>query len=254
MIFTQAIVRLPGKSIVSGLSGSGQQVPSYEQTLEQHRQYVSVLKNCGLNVNVLDAEEAYPDSTFVEDVAVITPHCAIVTAPGASSRRGEIAAIRKPLNRYHSCVESINAPGTLEGGDVMQIGNHYYIGLSNRTNEAGAQQLIDILERYGMTGSTIPVKKFLHLKTGVTWLGNNTLIAAGEFIAHPAFKEFNIIPVAPGEQGAANCILINGKIITPAGFPQTRALLDQLVTEIVEVDISEFAKIDGGLTCLSLRF
>lgn len=136
----------------------------------------------------------------------------------------------------------------------MQIGSHYCIGLSNRTNEAGAQQLITILEKHGMTGSVVPVNNYLHLKTGVSWIGNSTLVAAGRFIDHPAFKEFDIIPVDPEEQGTANCIFINGKIIMPAGFPRTRTMLSQLEPEVIEVDISEYAKIDGGQTCLPLRF
>ncbi len=251
---THAIVRLPGKSIVSGLSSSKQSVPVYEKALEQHHQYVAALKKCDLRVHILEAIEAYPDSTFVEDVAVLTPHCAILTNPGAESRKGEVAAINQALEQHFLQIEQIDPPGILEGGDVMQVGSHYYIGLSDRTNSSGAQQLINILEKYGMTGSTIPVKNFLHLKTGVTWVSDNTLLAATGVFHHNEFRKFHIIPVPDGEQGAANCIAINDKIMMPAGFPQTRKLLDQLGSEIIEVDISEFAKIDGGLTCLSLRF
>ena len=251
---THAIVRLPGKSIVSGLSSSKQPVPVYEKALEQHHQYVAALKKCGLRVHTLDAIEAYPDSTFVEDVAVLTPHGAILTNPGAESRKGEVAAINQALGQYFQQIEQIDPPGILEGGDVMRVGSHYYIGLSDRTNSSGAQQLISVLEKYGMTGSTIPVKNFLHLKTGVTWVSSNTLLASNGIIPSGKFRKFHIIPVPEGEQGAANCIAINDKIMMPAGFPQTRKLLDQLGSEIIEVDISEFAKIDGGLTCLSLRF
>ena len=254
MKYTRAIVRIPGKSIISGLSSSGKTVPVYGKTLEQHHQYVAALGKCGLSVQVLEAVEAFPDSTFVEDVAILTPHCAILTAPGAESRRDEVVTIRKTLEQHSLQVEKIEAPGTLEGGDIMQIGSHYYIGLSNRTNHSGAQQLIDILEKYGMTSSTIPVKKFLHLKTGVTWIGGNLLIAANGAISHREFRNFEIIPVPADELGAANCIAINNKIMMPAGFPQTRKLLDRVGSEIIEIDISEFAKIDGGLTCLSLRF
>ena len=251
---THAIVRLPGKSIVSGLSSSEQPVPVYEKALEQHHQYVAALKKCGLRVHTLDAIEAYPDSTFVEDVAVLTPHCAILTNPGAESRKGEVAAINQALEQHFQKIEQIDPPGILEGGDVMQVGSHYYIGLSDRTNISGAQQLISILAKYGMTGSTIPVHAFLHLKTGMTYVGKNTLLAVGNFITHTGLKSFNLLPIPPEEKGAANCVAINAKIMMPADFPQTRKLLDQLGSEIIEVDISEFAKIDGGLTCLSLRF
>jgi dimethylargininase len=254
MKYTRAIVRVPGKSIICGLSSSGKTVPVYEKTLEQHHQYVAALEKCGLSVQSLEAVEAFPDSTFVEDVAVLTPHCAILTAPGAASRRDEVVIIRQTLEEHSLQIEKIEEPGTLEGGDIMQIGHHFYIGLSNRTNHSGAQQLIDILKKYGMTGSTVPVKNFLHLKTGVTWIGGNLLIAANGAIPHGKFRNFEIISIPADEPGAANCIAINDKIMMPAGFPKTKELLGQVGSEIIEIDISEFAKIDGGLTCLSLRF
>lgn len=252
--FTNAIVRLPGRSVVSGLTEANLGPPDYATTLKQHQEYVAALKNCGLQVQVLEADESYPDSTFVEDVALLTPHCAIITRPAAPSRTGEIAGIRPVLERFYSRIEAIDAPGTLDGGDVMQAGPHYYIGLSARTNTAGAEQLIAILERYGMTGSTLPVTEFLHLKTGVTWVADNTLLAAGEFVSRPEFSSFNVLSVASGEEGAANCIRINDKLLMPAGFPQTRGRLVAAGAQPVELNISEFAKLDAGLTCLSLRF
>ena len=252
--FTNAIVRPPGSSIVYGLTGADRGVPDYKKALEQHRQYVTALETCGLEVRVLDADENLPDSTFVEDVAVLTPHCAVITRPAASSRADEVESIRPVLGDYYSQIVEIIAPGTLDGGDVMQIGVHFYIGLSTRTNLAGAEQLIEILQCYGMTGSTVPVTEFLHLKTGVTCVTGKSLLAAGEFISRPEFSEFTILPVPDGETGAANCIRINGKILMPAGFPQVREKLITAGEQIVEIDISEYAKLDGGLTCLSLRF
>jgi dimethylargininase len=136
----------------------------------------------------------------------------------------------------------------------MQVGTHYYIGLSHRTNQTGAKQLIAILEKYNLSGSVVPVSDFLHLKTGVTSVDEKTLIATGEFIDHPDLNNFNIIPVESAEANAANCIRINDIIVISAGYPKTKALFQKLGTELIEVDISEFAKIDGGLTCLSLRF
>lgn len=254
MKFTKAIVRQPGCSIVSGLSGSVRELPVYEKALEQHGDYLKTLNKCGLDVVTLDAAEAYPDSTFVEDVAVLTTECAIITAPGAESRAGETQEIRTTLESFFPCIEQIEPSGTLEGGDVMQIGTHFYIGLSDRTNEEGARQLIQILEKYGMTGSTIPVHNFLHLKTGVTWVGNNTLVADSGFITPPELKGFSIIQVEADEGGAANCVFLNDRIIMSAGFPKTKKRLCDTGYEVIEVDISEFAKIDGGLTCLSLRF
>lgn len=253
MNFTHAIVRTPGQSIISGLSASGRDVPDYPTACEQHRCYIQALEACGLSVHIHAAEEAWPDSTFVEDVAVLTPDCAIITAPGAESRRGEVAAITPVLESYYSDIHRISPPGTLEGGDIMRVGSHYYIGVSNRTNQSGAKQLIAILERYGMSGSMVAVPNLLHLKTGVTQVAEKTLIAVAAFADLPPFRNFNILTVPAAEQGAANCLALNGKIIMPAGFPQTRIMLNKLGSEVIEVDISEFAKIDGGLTCLSLR-
>ena len=253
-MFTKAIVRTPGRSLISGLTGAELGPPDYEKALEQHRQYIAALERCGLEVLILEADEAYPDSTFVEDVAILTPRCAIITRTAAASRRGETVSILPVLEDFYSSIERIKPPATLDGGDVMQIDQHFYIGLSARTNRAGSDQLIEILQRYGLTGSVVPVTEFLHLKTGVTQVAEKTLLAAGEFIANPEFSDFRILPVAAEENGGANCIRINDKILIAAGFKDVRTLLSVEGAEVLEVDISEYAKLDGGLTCLSLRF
>jgi dimethylargininase len=250
----QAIVRTPGRSLVSGLTSADLGPPDYARALDQHRQYIVALQNCGLEVLILAADEAFPDSTFIEDAALLTPHCAVMTRPAAPSRRGEPIGLRQVLEHFYPRIEEITAPGTLDGGDVMQVGQHFYIGLSTRTNGDGAGQLINILSDCGMSASTVPVTQFLHLKTGVTCVTEQTLLATGEFVAHPEFSAFSILPVAPGQAGAANCIAINGRVLMPAGFPQVRQQLSAQGLQIHEVDISEFAKLDGGLTCLSLRF
>lgn len=252
--FNNAIVRRPGKSLISGLTEANQGIPDYNIAFQQHQKYINTLIQCGLNVEILDAVEAFPDSVFIEDVAIITPHCAIITRPGAPTRSGEIEGMRSVLDSYRSQIEEIIAPGTLEGGDVMQIDNHFYIGLSHRTNSAGAEQLIAILERYGMTGSTVSLSDFLHLKTGVTSLDEDTLIASGEFVNKNEFSDFKIMKVDETEIEAANCIRINDFILMPAGNPRTRNALCLPGVQVIEIDISEFAKLDGGLTCLSLRF
>jgi dimethylargininase len=253
-MFSKAIVRTPGRSLVSGLTKARLGTPDYGKALVQHRQYVAALESCGLEVLILDADEAYPDSTFVEDVALLTPHCAIVTRPAAASRRGETTGIRPVLENYFAHIEELEEPATLDGGDVMQVGRHFFIGVSARTNVEGAGQLIRILERYGMTGSTVPVTEFLHLKTGVTCVAEETLLAAAGFASRPEFSAFRVLPVAGEEIGAANCVRINGTILMPAGFPHARRQLAALGTPIIEIDIAEYAKLDGGLTCLSLRF
>jgi len=253
-MFSKAIVRTPGRSLIAGLTAAKLGTPDYRTALEQHRHYIAALEHCGLDVLVLESDEAYPDSTFVEDVAILTPHCAIITRPAAASRRGETESILPVLEEFYASIEKIKPPGTLDGGDVMQIEQHFYIGLSERTNRSGADQLIDILKAYGLTGSVVPVREFLHLKTGVTLVAEKTLLAAGEFIAQPEFSGFRILPVAEADKGGANCIRINDKLLVAAGFPEIRKQLGDQGDEIIDVDISEFAKLDGGLTCLSLRF
>jgi dimethylargininase len=252
--FSRAIVRRPGRSLIAGITEANQGIPDYGNALKQHREYINALVHCGLIVETLDAVEAFPDSVFIEDIAVMTPHCAIITRPGAPARSGEIEGMRTVLGSYRQEIEDIKAPGTLEGGDVMQINSHYYIGLSARTNRAGAEQLITILEKYGMSGSTVSLSEFLHLKTGVTSVAENTLIAAGEFVDKNEFTSFKILKTGESENEAANCIRINDYILMPAGCPEAYQLLSSQGVKVIEIDISEFAKLDGGLTCLSLRF
>jgi dimethylargininase len=252
--FTKAVVRIPGFSMTRGLTAAGLGEPNYFKARKQHAAYVKALEDCGLKVTVLKADERYPDSCFIEDVALCTPHCVVITNPGAETRKGEISAMPLIMQRFYSYIEYISEPGTLEAGDVMMVNDHYFIGLSERTNKAGAQQLIAILEKYKMTGSVVKLEKVLHLKTGVAYLEDNTMLACGEFISKPEFKDFNIIEIPEEESYAANCIRVNDKVIIPKGFPKTEGIIRSAGFEILEVDVSEFRKLDGGLSCLSLRF
>ena len=254
-MFTSAIVRTPAKSIVEGLTESkALGAPNYEQAIIQHQSYIDSLKMCGLDVTVLEPCEEYPDSTFLEDVALITPSCAIIMRPGAYSRRGEVKEIESVLRNRFNNVKVIEAPGTLEGGDVMMVGNHYYIGLSNRTNLEGAKQIIEILNKYGMSGSTISLNKMLHLKTGLSFLENNNLIVCGEFINDSRFDQYNSIEIPESESYAANCIWVNEFVIIPLGYPITKEKIRNAGYTVLETDVSEFQKLDGGLSCLSLRY
>ncbi|HQG45840.1 MAG TPA: arginine deiminase family protein, partial [bacterium] len=205
-MFANAIVRTPGKSMIMGLTTAHLGVPDYERALLQHQSYIKALIECGLNVTVMPADEEFPDSTFVEDTALVTPHCAIITNPGAASRKGETAQTREAVSRFYSDIEEISEPGTVEAGDVLMVGGHYYVGLSGRTNRAGADQLIQILESYGMTGSTIELEHVLHLKTGVAYLEHNNLVVSGEFVDKPEFARFNKMVVPDQEAYAANSI------------------------------------------------
>lgn len=253
-MFKNAIVRRPCPEIIEGLTSASLGKPDYEKALVQHEKYVDALQSCGLEVEVLEADSRFPDSTFVEDVALCTPACAILSNPGATSRNGEKVEMKPVLQTYFKQLESIGFPGTLDAGDVMMVASHFYIGISERTNVEGAEQLMRILERYGMTGSKVPLKKMLHLKSGLSYLENNNLLITGEFIEHSAFQAFDRIEVDPDESYAANSLWINSKVLVPKGFPKTREKIEQAGYPTLSLDVSEFQKLDGGLSCLSLRF
>ncbi len=253
-MFSNAIVRKPGKSMINGLSNAQLGIPDYHKALDQHEAYISALKECGLDVKVLDADENFPDSTFVEDVALLTPHCAIIMNPGATSRRGEIKGIREVVGDYYTEIEEILSPDTVEAGDIMMLGNHFYIGISDRTNSNGAEQLIRFLNKYGLSGSVINLEKVLHLKTGLAYLENNNLVACGEFVSNPEFRKYNILEIPENESYAANCVWINDYVLIPKGYPKAKQIITDAGYSIKELDMSEFQKLDGGLSCLSLRF
>jgi dimethylargininase len=253
-MFRYAIVRSPGPSIIDGITSSSLGKPVYTLALEQHTKYVEALENLRLEVQILPEKELFPDSAFLEDVALCTPSCAIITQPALFSRRGEIEGMKEVLAEYYSTIEEILPPATLEAGDVMMAGNHFFIGISNRTNTEGADQLIKILSKYKLTGSKIPLEKMLHLKSGVSYLENNNMLVSGEFIKTKEFESYNRIIIADEECYAANSVWINGKVLIPEGFPDTRKKIEKAGYETILLNVSEFRKIDGGLSCLSLRF
>jgi dimethylargininase len=252
--FTNAIVRTPCRRMVDGLTSANMGKPDYTKALEQHYDYIKALQYCGLDVIVLPADERYPDSTFVEDTALLTPHCAIITNPGVVSRKGETAIIRETIAGFYHTIETVKPPGTVEAGDIMMVGSHFYIGLSERTNTAGANQLIRILRHHGMHGTPITMGGMLHLKTGVSYIENNYLTITRELSDEPEFKPFKQLLVPSEERYAANSVWINDRVLVPQGFPNTRTLIESAGYETVVVDTSEFRKINGGLSCLSLRF
>ncbi len=252
--FTKAIVRIPCENMVKGLTGAGLGVPDHRKALVQHGKYIDALEQCGLEVVVLDADEGFPDSTFVEDTALMTSACAIVTIPGAASRKGETVSVREALKRHYERIESIVDPGTVDAGDIMMVGTRFYVGMSDRTNPEGARQTVEILKKHGLEGSIVPVEKALHLKTGVSYLENNTLAASSDFINHSAFEQFRLLPIEDEESYAANCVWINGTVLVPEGYPNAKKTIESAGYATVEVDVSEFMKLDGGLSCLSLRF
>jgi len=207
-----------------------------------------------LNVKVLDVDNRFPDSTFVEDVALCTPAVGIITNPGAESRSGEQLEMIEVLKSYYDKLEQIEAPGTVEAGDVMMVSDHFYIGISDRTNHEGADVLIEILKKHGMSGEKVELKELLHLKTGVSYLENDTILVQEELFSHPAFKDFRKIEVAQNESYAANSLWVNGTVLVPEGFPETKKNIERAAYPTIPVEVSEFEKLDGGLSCLSLRF
>lgn len=253
-MFTKAIVRKPCAEMVHGITTSNLGKPDYQNALIQHQNYINALTACGLIVKVLEADARFPDSTFIEDSALCTPHCAIVTNPGDLSRRGERDAMFEVLADFYNNVHEITLPGTLDAGDIMMVGSTYYIGLSNRTNREGTNQLIAILATYNLTGIAVEMADILHLKTGMSYLENNNLLVTEQFMNEPNFSTFNKILVENNEAYASNSLWINGTVLVPQGYPKTLAKIKALGYKTVEVDTLEFRKLDGGLSCLSLRF
>jgi dimethylargininase len=257
MRFKHAITRLPAESYSSGLTTSGEGAPSLAKALDQHARYCDALRTCGLDVEVLAAAPKYPDSTFVEDTAILAERVAIVTRPGALSRRGEINLIRDAVLAHHPAISQIVEPGTVDGGDICQADEHFFIGISERTNPEGARQLGSILQAHGYSSSSIDIRgqtRLLHLKSGIAHLGGKRLVVAPELRALPAFQDYELTEVPSAEVYAANCIHINDHVLIPAGYPTVAAALQGLGFELLALDVSEFRKMDGGLSCLSLRF
>jgi len=199
----------------------------------------------------------YPDSTFVEDTAILTDRCAVLAQPGASSRRGEIESMRNTLADFFLALMSIEPPGTVDGGDVCEAGRNFFIGISGRTNEAGAQQLAELLESFGYTCTSVDIRDesgLLHLKSGLAYLGDNRLVIAESLAGHAEFAGYDLVIVNSSEHYAANCIRVNNQVLVAAGYPAFAGKLRDLGYETLPLEMTEFQKMDGGLSCLSLRF
>ena len=252
--FTHAIARTPGPDFARGITTSAHLgEPDYARMLDQHAAYVETLRSLGLQVDVLEPLPGYPDAYFVEDPAVVTAELAVLTHPGAVPRQGEVEAIAPALERYRQTAR-IQPPGTLEGGDVLIVDRHVWIGISARTNLAGATQLGSLLAADGYTWSPVPVPAGLHFKSSVSYVGKNTLLLTADFARLGLFAAYEKIIVDPAEGYAANTLLVNDTLILPQGFPRTREQLEPLGLRIIALDVSEARKMDGGLTCMSLRF
>jgi dimethylargininase len=252
-MFTYALVRKPSPNFSKGLTTSLLGTPSYTLIKKQHDAYVEALGKLGLEVMILDSQPDYPDAYFVEDTAVVTPEIAVITIPGAISRQGEQTSIEPVLSRFRK-IEKIQAPGTVDGGDVLMAGDRFFIGVSERTNTEGARQLGTILESYGYVWDTISVGEGLHLKSSINYVGNNTLLLTAPFKNLSYFDSYDKIILEETDVYAANTLWVNDSLIMPEGFPAAKEKLSRVGMPIIQLDVSEVAKMDGGLTCLSLRF
>lgn len=251
--FTHAIVRKPGPNFAEGLTTVDLGTPDYATVRNQHATYVATLQQLGVTVIELDPLPDHPDAHFVEDTAVIVPEVAVIARMGALARQGEEQAMAPVLAHYRPLVP-IEPPGTFDGGDVLIVEKHCMIGISERTNEDGARQLGEALARYGYRWDAIPVGAGLHFKSSVNYMGKNTLLLDAAFVDHPAFARYDRLIIDPEEVYAANTLWINGHLLMPKGFPTTKQTLAMLGLPIIELETSELRKMDGGLTCLSLRF
>lgn len=256
-MFQNAIVRPPGANFAEGLTTVDLGAPILQKALEQHERYCEALQQCGLTLIRLEADLRYPDSTFVEDTAILTERCAILTRPGAISRAGEVGSIKEVLARYYPWFHAITPPGTLDGGDVCEAADHFFIGISERTNEAGARQLAGFLAREGYTSACVDIrgiKGMLHLKSGLAYIGDNRLVVWDSLAQQAAFRGYDIVCVEAAERYAANCVWINEDVLLAAGYPRFQATVQSFGYSVIALEMSEFEKMDGGLSCLSLRF
>jgi dimethylargininase len=252
-----AIVRPPGPNFADGLTTVDLGVPDLARALAQHAAYCEALGRCGVQLTRLPADPRHPDSAFVEDTAVLTANRAILTRPGAPSRAGEVESIRSVLSERDAEIVAISAPGTLDGGDVCEADGHFFIGVSRRTNEDGARQLAAFLAEEGFTTSTIDIRAvegILHLKSGLASPGDGRLIAIEPLALVPELRKHEVIRVDAEETYAANCIRVNDRLLIAAGYPRLEAKLRGCGYPVCPLEMSEFEKMDGGLSCLSLRF
>ncbi|HET9911957.1 MAG TPA: arginine deiminase family protein [Anaerolineales bacterium] len=217
----------------------------------QHHEYINVLKKLGCEVIELRAEPDLPDSVFVEDTAFILPEVAVITLPGADSRKPETETIIRALSPHIGLVH-VREPATVDGGDVLVLGKNIYVGLSTRSKQAAIDQLNDLLRGYGYTVIGVEVYGCLHLKSAVSRVDDRTLLVNKSWLDTGHFKDFDLIEVDPSEPAAANCLPIGESIIFPAAFPKTRTKLEARNYQVVTIDISELTKAEGAVTCCSL--
>jgi len=224
-----------------------------ERAHAQHRAYQRALASLGCRVLALEAEPSMPDAVFVEDVAIVLDEVAVMTRPGAESRRGEGASVAELLARYRP-LRAIEAPGTLDGGDVLRVGRTLYVGQSGRSNAEGREQLQAAIAGFGYRVQPVPIHGCLHLKSAVTAVRDDTLLLQPAWVDASSFPGFTVIEVDPEEEHAANILRIGDVAVMPSCFPRTAQRLRDAGIEVVAVDVSELQKAEGATTCCSLVF
>jgi dimethylargininase len=250
----QALVHQPSPSLVRAVrTFLPEEAIDLALALSQHAAYCRLLESLGVQVQVVNVSPDLPDSVFIEDTAVVLDEVAILASLGAASRAAEVAAIAPVLREYRP-LQRIEPPATLEGGDVLRIGRQLLVGQSCRTNAAGIEQLAAIARRYGYQALAVPVSQCLHLKTACTALPDGRLLVNPAWIDVVALNTRDFISVPADEPWAANILPLSGRVILPAAHPRTAELLAGLDYDVCPIDLSEFAKAEGGITCLSLIF
>ncbi len=219
----------------------------------QHGSYCKTLEALGLELIRLEPDDRFPDCCFVEDPAVVAGDTAIITRMGVPSRVGEEAALREALRPFTQ-IREIQSPGTLEGGDVIRIGEKLYVGLTKRTNRSGLEQIDAIVSEFGFEVIPVEVRRGLHLKSSCTYIGDDSLVLAPGGIDQGIFSEYNTIQIPPGEAQAADCLRIGGFVLVLEGYPTTKKLIEAEGFETQALEMSEFEKCEGALTCLSIVF
>ena len=252
--FSDAIVRLPGRSVVDGLRAHDGAGPTFEGVLSEHQAYVSALEAAGVAVERLPPLEHFPDSVFVEDPALVFSEAAILLKPGAATREAEADELAPALRRRFDRVIALDE-GAADGGDVLVTPETVFIGLSDRTNRQGAESLAALLRSIGRQGRIVETPRaILHLKTACSLIDEETVLATDALAATGIFDRYRVLIVPEGEEHGANLLRVNDTILMGAGFPRLRDRLERPDVRIVELGISEIGKIDAGLTCMSLRW
>lgn len=253
--FTNALLREPATSTVDGLRSVDRGQPDLDTLKAEHKAYAGALARAGVSIEVLPPLEAYPDSMFVEDPALVFPDCAILLRPGASSRVGEAAELEPALAARFDAVHRLPAPGRVDGGDILVTPRRVYIGLSARTDAAGADALRSILADTGRAARIVePPPGILHLKTACSLLDAETLLATGRMVDSGLFDDMKFVLVPDGEEAAANALRVNEVMLVAAGFPGTRSGVAAAGLQVETVPVAEVGKLDAGLSCMSLRW